>query len=131
MNHNRPDSMALGVRCLPHKGEHGQRVLWNTHVRPLGIMVLSYYTSTRPPFLGTLQQKENSIQNQTTLQRQFFVILLMYLIFPENDLNYLTDTPKNYLALDIPLLKGNSKGQCFCLTNLSTEWKNELSLTVP
>lgn len=86
MNHNRPDSMALGVRCLPHKGEHGQRVLWNTHVRPLGIMVLSYYTSTRPPFLGTLQQKENSIQNQTTLQRQFFVILLMYLIFPENDL---------------------------------------------
>lgn len=61
MNHNRPNSMALGMRCLPHEGEHGQRVLGNTHIRPLGIVVLSYCTSTRPPFLGALQQKNNSI----------------------------------------------------------------------
>lgn len=123
MNHNRPHSMALGMRCLPHEGEHGQRVLWNTHVRPLGIMVLSYYTSTRPPFLGTLQQKDNSIQNvQPTLQRQVFVILLMYSMFPENYL-YLVNTPQYYLALNIPLLKGNSKDQHFCLINLFIEWK--------
>lgn len=66
MNHNRPDSVALGMRCLPHEGENGQCVFWDTHVRPLSIMVLSYYTSTRSPFLGTLQEKNNSICKQTT-----------------------------------------------------------------
>lgn len=66
MNHNRPDSVALGVRCLPHEGENGQRVLWNTHVRPLGVVVLSHCASTRPPFLRTLQQKNNSTCKQPT-----------------------------------------------------------------
>lgn len=75
MDHNRPDSMALGVRCLPHEGEHGQRVFWNTHVRPLGIMVLSDYTSTRPPFLGTLQWKNQSMCQQPTSEQQLFIML--------------------------------------------------------
>lgn len=83
MNHNRPDSVALGMRCLPHEGENGQRVLWNTHVRPLGIMILSYYTSTRPPFLGTLQQKKTPKCKQPTSERQLFIILFPYLIVLE------------------------------------------------
>lgn len=83
MNHNRPNSVALGVRCLPHEGEHRQRVFWNTHVRPLGIMVLSYYASTRPPFLGTLQEKNSSVCKQPTFERQLFIILFMYLIVLE------------------------------------------------
>lgn len=57
MNHNRPHSVALRVRRLPHEGEDGQGIFWNTHVRPLGVMVLSHYASTRPPFLGALQRK--------------------------------------------------------------------------
>lgn len=113
MNHNRPDSVALRMRCLPHEGENGQCVFWNTHVRPLGIMVLSHYAPTRPPFLGTLQQKHNFICKQPTSS----FILFPYLIAVE-------------LALNIPAFKEKGKGQCFCLTSLPTEWKNDLTLSL-
>lgn len=61
MDNNRAYCVALGLGCLSHKGQYGQRVLWHSHVRPLSVVVLGDHAPTGSSFLGTLEETRQLI----------------------------------------------------------------------
>lgn len=64
--------MALGVGRLSHEGQHGQRVLWHTHVRPLRVVVLPNHTPTCSSFLGALEKTRQLITGLHTKHMGLF-----------------------------------------------------------
>lgn len=63
MHHYRPHVIRLGSGRLADKVQQWQRKLWDSHVRPLGVMELRHHPLVAPSLLGAALQVDQTKQD--------------------------------------------------------------------